>query len=368
MRTIISKSQIKVMCDENIPLLAESLISCAEVITFKGRELRNSDLIENNCRALIVRSTTKINADLLEGTAVEFVGTATSGTDHIDLDYLNINKIQFADAPGSNANSVAELVVYSAIRYAEMIGESLRGKTIGIIGFGNIGKIVAKYAHNFEMNILINDPPLLDEKYSFPDYVTNTDIDTLCSESDILTNHVPLTKYGQYPTYGLLNAERINSMKQGALLIHSSRGFVVEEKPLIRRLKSKSLYASVDVWENEPLINPELVRLVFHASPHVGGYSRDGKLKGTMMMIKAFAAYSGLTPNTEAIDDELKSYKAVQAKKYSDADYIVNLLQEKRQFEADDKAMREMIDTPIEDRPGTFDMLRKKYPVRRESL
>lgn len=358
----------KIFIDENIPLLAESLKDCAEVTSFHGRKLCNKDLLNGKCEALIVRSTTKVNRTLLEGTEIKLVGTATSGIDHIDLDYLNERNIEFAYAPGSNANSVAEYVVYSILKWAEISCNSLENKTIGIIGYGNIGKIVAKYAGYMGLRVLVNDPPLLDNSFIFPENIEYASLEYLFQNSDIVTNHVPLNSSGIYKTIGLINESHINSFKQNSLTILASRGSVVTEEPLLLRLRKKELFAAIDVWENEPFVNSELANLTILATPHIAGYSRDGKLRGTLAMIRAFEIFSGCRADLSFINNELDSYLPIDKCKFKDFNLLYEVLRRNRQFEYDNRLFLNTLEAPIDEQKKLFDSLRKNYPVRREAL
>lgn len=359
---------MNIFVDENIPYLAEALRKCGNVSEFAGRKLTNKQLKANNCRALITRSTTKINEELLQNTQVEFIGTATSGTDHVDEDYLALNFIDFASAPGANANSVAEYVVYVAIKWAKRENIELNEKKIGVIGFGNIGSIVAEYFDRMGLKVLINDPPLEELSTEFPKKFQYAELDELLSECDIITNHVPLTKDGNHKTYKLLNADNMNNIKDGSLFIHASRGGVVDEAKLIELIDNHNVTAAVDVWESEPLFNIELAGKAMQISPHVGGYSRDGKLRGVAMMAKAFEIYSGCRPDLSKINRELKEYKPLGKKKFKKYDLLIDLLIENRDFDYDDKSMRELLEQPEKERARRFDELRKYYPQRRESL
>ena len=159
-----------VFVDENIPYLSDTLRSVANVISFDFKKLSQNELIQNKCEYLFVRSTIKVNSDLLNGTAVKFVGTSTAGTDHIDFNYLKRNNIAFESAPGSNANSVAEYVIFAVLHWLEVKKLSPNQKTIGIVGYGNIGKLVARHAAQIfpKLEILINDPPLKDAAFPYP--------------------------------------------------------------------------------------------------------------------------------------------------------------------------------------------------------
>jgi erythronate-4-phosphate dehydrogenase len=362
------EKKLNILIDENIPYLADILSPYAIITKFSGRDLTNKLINQSECRGLYVRSTTNVDSELLQNTQVEFVATATSGIDHIDIEYLKNVGIQFADAAGSNSNSVAEMVVYSTLKWLKISGKKLDNSTIGIIGYGNIGKIVAKLSNYLGLNVLINDPPLLDENFKFPDFVRHVDIKTLCSESDIITNHVPLTKDTKYPTYYLIDYYEISLIKKGSLLIHTSRGKVVNENPLLERLLAGTIYTAIDVWENEPIINKELARYCILATPHVAGYSRDGKLRGVKMMAEAFQKFTGFKVDLSIIQPELNLYNPIEPDKYQNIDFIYNLLLQNRKFDNDQTALLETLNLPDEQRAKAFDLLRKNYPVRRESL
>ena len=359
---------IKILVDENIPFLAEILSTCGSVEKFTGRLLTNSDIIKSRANALITRSTTKVNKSLLQNTKIKFVGTATSGTDHIDVDYLKESNIAFASADGSNANSVAEYVVYSMLKWAKQTQQSLLKKIIGIIGYGNIGRIVAKYAHNLEMQVLVNDPPLRDSGFKFPDFIEYVSIDEIFSNSEIITDHVPLTKGGDYPTFQLINSRRISLIPESSLLIHTSRGGVVDETALLERLQDNSLYAAIDVWESEPLINTELASETILSTPHIAGYSYDGKLRGTKMMAKAIENFSGLKVNLEILNKELSQYQPISSENFKDEQGIYKLLSESRKLYEDHAALTASLPLPDKERASVFDSMRKNYPRRREML
>jgi erythronate-4-phosphate dehydrogenase len=362
------KRKTMIFIDENIPYLKQALNNCGQIIEFNGRKLKRDDLIVNNCEILFTRSTTTINKNLLDNTKVEFVGSATSGIDHVDTDYLKRRKIFFADAKGSNANSVAELVVYGTIKWSYKKKFKPKGKTIGIIGYGSIGKIVTRFAEYLGMKVLVNDPPLKDEGFEFPENINYMRIDELCRKSDIISNHVPLTKEGKYPTDKLLNEERINLIRNGSLVIHTSRGGVIDERSLINRLQCNELDAVIDVWENEPLINKELINSSLLVTPHVGGYSLEGKLRGALAMANAFQNYSQLKPDLSEINNILSEYNPVSKEYYKDIDQVYDLLSKRRNFGEDDKALRKTMLLSDEKRSNAFDLLRKNYPQRRESL
>jgi erythronate-4-phosphate dehydrogenase len=345
----------------------ETLGNSLSVVPIGGRDITNSVLKSGQYDALIVRSITKVNEELLRNTNVSFAGTATSGTDHIDTTYLESAGISFYSAPGSNANSVAEYVVFSILDWGKSNGILVDGKTIGIVGFGNIGKIVADYAHRMGLIVLVNDPPQKDAGFGFPDYVSYAEFDELICSSDIITNHVPLEKSSKYPTEKMFSNDVISSIKSNALFIHTSRGLVVDETALLKRLAMRDITAVVDVWENEPLANDYLVKYCQLATPHIAGYSYDGKLKGALMMAKAIENQYGIVVNTKLIEDELMNVES-RFKVNSQHGEIYQLLLNSRKLNDDCLKFIESMHLDETGRRREFDKLRKEYPIRRENL
>lgn len=357
---------MNISIDKNIPLLPDILKNYFNSKTFSGRELKNDDLKESD--VLFVRSTTKVNESLLRKTPVKLVGTATSGTEHIDTDYLKKKGIQFGDAKGCNANSVAEYVVYSFLKWHFEYGNVLENKTIGIIGFGNIGQLVAKYSNLIGLNILINDEPLNDDGYEFPDFVNHCDYKTVFKKSDIITNHIPLTYDGKYATENLINNDLLNLMKNDVLFIHLSRGKIVNEKDFLKICEKKNITPVIDVWEDEPDINLKLLNKCMLASAHTAGYSRDGKLRGVKAMLDLLYEFTGKKIYDNDLEHKLSEYEPLGKDKYNDLELIYNILKEKRNFEYDYNKMKELASLSYNDRKKKFDIIRRYYPERRESL
>jgi len=281
--------------DLNIPFLADILNrqtvrknqKVANV--FSSGEITNRQLIHSKTKFLIVRSTVRVVSDLLEGTDVEFVATATTGSEHIDIEYLKQKGIKFFAASGANSNSVAEYVIYSLLLWASKFQfTDLKNKKIGVIGFGNIGSKIAKYLDFMNINYLICDP-FVEKNYNSNSNcnsknITFCDIDFLINNCDVLTTHIPLTFDGEHPTHNLLNENRINKIKNNSLLIAASRGKICDEKAMLSR-KNELQYV-VDVWENEPIItNRELIDIALLATPHIAGHSFQGKLNATIMLV-----------------------------------------------------------------------------------
>lgn len=357
-----------IFIDENIPFLKDILSQSAAVHTFKGRELSSEMLIKYNCVALFTRSTTKVNSKLLDGTSVEFVATATSGIDHIDTDYLNSKNIYFASALGSNSNSVAEYVIYSILKWSELNNISLSDKSIGIIGYGNIGKKVAYYANCIGLKVYVNDPPLNDSNFKFPDYMKYSELDNILSNCDIITNHVPLDFATKYKTENLFNSNNLELLKEKSLFIHCSRGKIVNEEALISIINKKNISLVIDVFSDEPISNEFLAERAFIATPHIAGYSKDGKILGVMMCLEAFEKYFSLVIDSEILKSQLKKdFISLDLNSENFYDIYLNI-KKLREIDTDSSLFKEKICINKLNDGAEFDNLRKTYPSRREYL
>ncbi len=359
-----------VLIDENIPLLAESITPALgkslKLVHFSGRNLSQEKL--RHCEALFVRSVTRVDEHLLSETPVVFVGTATSGLEHIDTDYLRRQNIHFADAQGCNANSVAEYVLYALFKWADARQMLLVGKTLGIVGYGNIGKLVASYASKLGMKVLVNDPPLKNRRYAFPSYVEYAEFGDLVERSDAITNHVPFKREGQYATVGMFAEREFARMRDGAMFIHTSRRFVAIEAELLPHLRSGRLYAAVDVWEQEPRVNKDLAECCLLATPHIAGYSYEGKIKGALMMAQAFGKFFGYKPDMSVFDRALARKPDEPLVDVSASFGLYELLRDSRRLDEDTDMLLETLSAPEFQHPALFDRLRKNYPLRREML
>lgn len=317
--------------------------------------------------ALLVRSITKVGADLLDGSRVKFVGTATIGTEHIDEKYLAANGIGFASAPGSNANSVAEYVVAALLALAKKYKFTLAKQSIGIVGVGNVGSRVETKCSALGMNVVLNDPPL-ERKTGDPKYRPLEEI----FACDFVTLHTPLTREGPDKTFHLADETFFASMKNAAVFLNTSRGGVHDEAALKKAMQSGRLSGVVlDVWETEPNVDPRLLQNVDISTPHIAGYSFDGKVAGMIMIYRALCQHFGLeaaktaqdflpapaVPHIHITDDQL-----VQ----DDDGIIHDTVQQVYVINRDDFNMREILLQPEHERAAWFDGLRKNYPVRRE--
>lgn len=353
---------MKIVADENIPYAREAFGLLGDVTTAPGRSM-DRDLVRD-ADLLFVRSITKVNAALLDETRVQFVGTATIGEDHVDKTYLSERGISFSSAPGCNANSVGEYLAAALLVLAESRGFQLCDRRLGIIGHGNVGKRVEQKARALGMDCVLNDPPLeretADAKYRPLDEIF---------DCQIITAHVPLTKGGSDPTYHLLDAAFFERVRTGAIIINTSRGSVVDGSALRAALESGKVGASVlDVWEGEPNIDLDLLANLALATPHIAGYSFDGKVNGTRQVYEAACRHLGIEPDWDpaphlpepdcpevTVDGALPPQQALL--KAVSAVYDIR---------NDDRAMRGIILKAPGQRAGYFDQLRKEYPQRRE--
>ena len=354
---------MKIIADANIPFVEKCFSSIGEVKVIAGREITPAAV--KDAEVLLVRSITKVNADLLAGSCVGFVATATIGFEHIDIDYLSENNIGFASAPGSNANSVAEYIVAGLLEVGKKHNMELQGKSIGIIGVGNVGSRVAKKCSALGMKVFLNDPPLQrqtgDAKY--------LPIEKLYG-CDFITFHTPLTFEGIDKTFHLADEKFFKSLKTGCIVFNTSRGGVVRTDTLKSAVKSGKIKAAVlDVWADEPNIDTELLEMVDIGTPHIAGYSLDGKIGGMIMIYKAVCEHFEFeaTFGIESFLPEPALPKLeVNTKSGIEQEVLWETVNKIYDIKKDDSSLRWMLDQPLGKRGSYFDKLRKEYPVRRE--
>ncbi len=357
---------IKVLIDQNIPLLADLLADHCKVEVVNGRDLLNSYLVDTCADALIVRSVTKVNENLLKNTSIKFIGTATAGIDHIDTDYLKSQNKSFASAPGSNANSVAEYVVSSILKWSTENSIDLTKTSVGIVGFGHVGSLVGYYCNKLGIKIIVNDPPLLENNYIFPDYVKHSDLNDLLANCEIITNHVPLSYGEKYKTHQLIGEREFEIIKPESLFIHASRGGVVDEKHLLKRFNQRDLTYVVDVFENEPDISKEIVENAMIATPHIAGYSFEGKRRGALMMAKALSEKFDLNIDYSLIINEISLGN--NKIEYSDHVKLYKILDDSRKLMDTFNDLKETLEFSNPQKSITFDLLRKNYFECKETL
>jgi erythronate-4-phosphate dehydrogenase len=354
---------MRVVVDKNNPLVAEAFQQFGEVRALATKEItagaiRDADMV-------IVRSETKVTEELLRGSPVRFVGTATIGTDHVDVAYLRTNGIGFASAPGSNANSVAEYIVAALLTLAQRKGLVVQAKTIGVVGVGNVGSKVVRNAKALGMTVLQNDPPISRATVK-THFVPLDDL----MDADFITLHVPLTTTGMDPTYHLFDAKRIGTMKKGAILINTARGSVVDSTALGDALDRRHLGGSVlDVWEGEPAIDVELLKKIDIATSHIAGYSFDGKLAAVEMVYAAACQFFGQAPTwmpEKSLPKPLHERIVVSDTGDSLEETLSKIVKKCYDIECDDRSLRGITAAPVDGVRSYFTRLRAEYGVRRE--
>jgi len=279
---------MKIVVDDKIPFIRGAFEPFAQVEYLPGAKISREDLTD--AQALVTRTRTKCNETLLKGTAVKFIATATIGYDHIDVEYCRKAGIEWTNAPGCNSGSVMQYMASALVALSARKGFRLEDKIIGIVGVGAVGSKVARLAEIFGMKTLLNDPPRQRAEKSS----AFASLEETLKAADILTLHVPLIREGQDKTYHMIDRQALALMKEGSFLINTSRGEAVETGALLQSLRSGKLAGAVlDVWENEPHINLELLELTDIATPHIAGYSVDGKANGTTMSVRAVGDYFG---------------------------------------------------------------------------
>ncbi|MDZ7738649.1 MAG: 4-phosphoerythronate dehydrogenase [Bacteroidales bacterium] len=347
---------MKIVIDSNIPFIKGVLEPYAKIEYAEGSTIDSNILADAD--AMVIRSRTICNRELLDDTAVKFIGTATIGTDHIDLDWCRSSGIEVASAPGCNAASVMQYIA-SSLAYLVMKYKIDPPKTtVGLIGIGNVGSRVAKMTEAFGFRTLLNDPPRQrdegDRGFSAINEITD--------KSDILSIHVPLTYEGRDKTFRMVDEKFLSALKEGAIVINTSRGEVIEENALLDYLKLNRVKAALlDVWNKEPHINRQLLNMTDISTPHIAGYSLDGKARGTAMIVNRLAEHFKLplarwepeplpSPDNPVID--------ISAFKGDDHSIISRAILHTYNVE-DDSAM-------LKKEPWMFEQLRNNYHHRRE--
>ncbi len=345
---------MRIVIDRNIPGVDKTFAQHGDIERVDGRSLNRQQLIYAD--ALITRSITRVDAGLLEGTPVRFVGTATTGTDHIDTSWLEQQGVTWASAPGCNSDAAAQYTLAMVWLACERLERNPPDQSVGIIGRGNVGSRVQKLLGALGMFCVANDPPLAD---------SGTGGLVSLSEAlsqDIVCLHVPLTRHGPYPTFRMIDPERLSQMHDSALLVNTARGDALDGAALLSQLSSGRLHAALDVWPGEPGIDPELIKATTVATPHVAGYSVDGKLNGTLMIYKAFCTWldepriAPVYNDNEVLDLDLHAVKNPISSALEAAFFV----------HRHDSAMRHLAGLANRERAIMFDCLRREYPSRRD--
>lgn len=336
---------MKVVIDNKIPYIREAMEALAdEVVYLPGKEITAS--VVRDADALITRTRTQCNRQLLEGSKVRFIGTATIGFDHIDTEYCREAGITWSNCPGCNAGAVEQYLHSVLLLLQQEKHVELKDACLGIVGVGHVGSHILSLAERLGMRILLNDPPRADRGEE--GFVS---LETLARECDIITFHTPLERNGEYRTFHLADRTFFHSLRKKPYIINTSRGEVVETEAILEALDKGLIGGAVlDVWENEPHINLELLDKVFIGTPHIAGYSADGKANATRMVLEAFCRFFGKEMNFHIAAPE----------------------QPHREYDSDERVRQLQMYNPHDDcdmlraHPELFEQLRGDYVLRKE--
>lgn len=350
-----------IVADENIPLLDAFFAGFGEIRRVPGRSIDRATVEQAD--VLLVRSVTNVNRALLEGSKVRFVGTCTIGTDHLDLDYFNEAGITWSSAPGCNARGVVDYVLGSLMTLAEIEGVDLTQRTYGVVGAGEVGGRLIKVLKGLGWNVKVCDPP---RQIEGGDYVS---LEQIIQQCDVISLHTPLTRSGDDATWHLFDQQRLRQLKQGAWLINAARGPVVDNAALREvLLEREDLQAVLDVWEKEPEVDVALAELCVLATPHIAGYSLDGKQRGTAQIYQAYCAVIG-QPADIQLSDLLPAAWLSEVSLHGGSDpawALAMLCRGVYDPRRDDADFRRSLVGNVAEQRAAFDVLRKQYPVRRE--
>ena len=348
---------MKVVCDSHIPFLKGALEPYCDVVYAPGQDI-GPDLVRD-ADALVVRTRTRCDSNLLAGSKVRFIATATIGYDHIDTAWCEAKGIRWTNAPGCNSWSVQQYVGSLLVTLSRHMLFSFKDKTIGIVGVGNVGGKVARLAALLGFRVLLCDPPRA-RKEGANAFVT---LDEIINQCDIISLHVPLIRDGEDATYHLFDRNRLSSLSRNQILINTSRGEVVDNAALKEVLNKKAICtAALDVWENEPLIDRELMNLLFIGTPHIAGYSVDGKATGTTMCVQALGKFFDLPCREWEVAEVPESIQpaefSIDTTGKTPQEVLADAILYTYNVRNDDTALKTDI--------SSFEKLRSNYPVRRE--
>lgn len=346
---------MRIVADDKIPFLKGVLEPFAEVVYLPGDQITAAIL--KNADALLTRSITKCNAQLLHKSSVQFIASATIGDDHIDKDYCSKNNIQWVTAKGCNAAAVEQYVTSALLTLSEKNNFILRNKTIGIVGVGNIGSRIANVAQLLGMKVLLNDPPR--ERLEGSDQFVS--LVHILKNADIISFHVPLVKAGEDKTLHLADENFFKQIAKKCILINTSRGNVVENNELKKALEVGIVsHSIIDVWEGEPEINTDLFDLVDIATPHIAGYSLEGKANGTAMVVEAVSKHFslGLYDWYPKLENE-KVKISIDGLGLSEQNIACEVFKQVYPIQNDDSSLRKD--------PSNFELLRREYNFRKEN-
>ena len=347
---------MKIIIDDKIPYIRGAFEKVAEVIYLSGA--KTTPEIARDADAIITRTRTICNEKLLAGSTVKFIATATIGYDHIDTDYCNRAGIRWTNAPGCNSKSVEQYIASVLMVMAERNKWNLSDKTIGIVGVGNVGSKIERIARIFGMKVLLNDPPR-ERKEGSEKFVS---LQQITDEADIITLHVPLEREGADATFHLADKTFFDNLKRKPLLINSCRGEVCETEAVKNALQNGKISDFVcDCWEHEPNIDLELLNMTAIATPHIAGYSKDGKAMGTTMSVQAVSRVFGLGLDTwqaTGVEAPTKPEFELDGTNLTEQQILAKAVLHTYDIRNDDADLRKNTEL--------FEKLRGDYPVRRE--
>ncbi|MFZ5430493.1 MAG: 4-phosphoerythronate dehydrogenase PdxB [Bacteroidota bacterium] len=347
---------MKVIIDDKIPYIKGALEPFAEVVYLPGS--KTTPEVVKDADALITRTRTICNERLLAGSSVKFIATATIGYDHIDTDYCKRAGIAWTNAPGCNAGSVEQYIASALHTWALEKREKLREKTIGIIGVGNVGSKVARFCETLGMKVLLNDPPR--ERAEGPEKFVP--LDAILREADIITFHVPLNLDGTDATWHMAGPDFFRKLAKKPLVINSCRGEVLDTPAVKDALINGRIAGFIaDCWENEPDIDLELLNMAYLATPHIAGYSKDGKANGTRMSVQALSRFFNLDlidwqPKEIELPDTTEIF--MDGSRRDEESVIAEAVLSTYDIESDSDRLKSS--------PEKFEKFRGDYPVRRE--
>ncbi len=347
---------MKIVIDDRIPYIKGALEPFGEVVYIPGSKITNE--IVKDADAIITRTRTICNEALLAGSSVKFIATATIGYDHIDTDYCSKAGISWSNAPGCNSKSVEQYIASALVAICEIKNRQLNELCIGIVGVGNVGSKVARICRLFGMKVMLNDPPR-ERAEGHADFVS---LNRIKEEADIISLHVPLNMQGIDSTFHLANNEFFSEVRKHPILINSCRGEVVDTPAIKTALNNGRISSYIcDCWENEPDIDLELLGLTDIATPHIAGYSKDGKAKGTQLSVQSISKFFGLGLDDwqpSGVEPPSVPVIALDGFGLSEQEIVAKAILATYDIRVDDKALR--------DNPARFENLRNEYPVRRE--
>ena len=333
------KKRPRIIVDDNIPFIKGRLEPFADTVYadlfgFTPELVRDAD-------AMVIRTRTRCDENLLKGSKVKIIATATIGMDQFDLGWCRDNGITCRNSPGCNAPGVAQYVWSALLRS----GFDPERHTLGVVGCGNVGSIVADWGRRLGADVLVNDPPKAAAGASLPGLV---ELPELLREADAVTLHTPLTRDGEWPSFHLIGEAALALMKPGALLVNAARGPVADNAALRRAVASGHIRAVIDTWEGEPKLDKELLSLLKYGTFHIAGYSLEGKQRATRMVLEAIGEHFGFAPDLSGLEGPYKAPARISAKAILDS---YNPISDTLQLKAD---------------PDAFDTLRANYSFRRE--